>query len=708
MTRRRGLAFRLSLLIVVGCALVFGIAFGYDYLIVRRMVVRNISENARSLTLTTVNRVDAVLGATAKIPENLAASLEHSHYTEDELFTLLRQVVENNAEVFGAAVAFEPHAYRRDKVYFAPYWYRSQGKIAFTYLGGETSRYFTSDWYQIPKELGRAVWSEPYYPEGGGGIIMSTYSVPFFESIDGNRRFRGVVRVDLSLQWLHSIISAIHISRTGYAFLISRNGVIVTHPRGDWIMNETLFSIAEARNDAALREIGRAMIQGKSGFVQTTALVSDKPCWLAYAPVPANGWALGALFPQDELMADVSRLNRTVVTLAASGLLLLLMFVVLAARSITRPLTALTHASEDLARGNLDTTLPAVTSADEVGRLAGAFGRMQHDLKRYIRDLEETSAARERAAAQLEEYSHTLEQKVDARTRELRTKNADLEATLAELKRTQDQLVVQEKLASLGALVAGIAHEIKNPLNFVTNFAELSGDLISELREVIETQKDRLDPKQFEEIGAVIGDLAQNVSKIHEHSKRADGIVRGMLQHSRGKSGEPVPTDLNALVAEYVALAYHGMRAQDASFNITLDTAYDPSVGLVPVVPQDISRVFLNVINNACYAASEKRKTDGPGFAPTVSVRTTNLGDRVEIRIRDNGNGIPAGVRDKIFNPFFTTKPPGKGTGLGLSISYDIVRQHQGEIRVQTEEGQYTEFVIVLPRPDRAVRQPEA
>jgi sigma-B regulation protein RsbU (phosphoserine phosphatase) len=283
----------LSLLIVVGCALVLGIAFGYNYLIVRRMVVRNIRENARNLTLTTVNRVDAVLGAAAKIPENLAALLEHSRYSEDEVSILLRQMVENNPEVFGAAVAFEPHAYRSDAVYFAPYWHRSGEEILFTYLGGETYRYFTSDWYQLPKELGRAVWSEPYYGGGGGGIIMSTYSVPFFESGDGNRRFMGVVTVDVSLQWLQSIVSAIHISRTGYAFLISRNGVVVTHPRDNWIMNETLFSIAEARNDTALREIGRAMIQGKSGFVQTTSLVSDKPCWLAYAPVPATAGHLG-------------------------------------------------------------------------------------------------------------------------------------------------------------------------------------------------------------------------------------------------------------------------------------------------------------------------------------------------------------------------------------------------------------------------------
>ncbi len=694
----RGVAFRLSLLIIAGSVLVVGLAFGYNYIVVRRIIVKNVSENTQNLALATVNRVQAVLGATAKIPENLAELLGHSTYTQDELFTLIRATVKNNREVFGATVAFEPYAFDPSSNYFAPYFYKSQDKVEFISLGGDTYRYFTMDWYQIPKELGHAVWSEPYYDEGGGGIIMSTYSVPFYKTVAGTRRFLGVVTVDVSLQWLQAIISSIHISRTGYAFLISRNGVVVTHPWQNLIMNETIFSIAEARDDAALHEIGRAMIQGKSGFVQTTSMVSDEPCWLVYAPIPANGWSLGVLFPQHELMADVTSLNHTVLSLAGAGTLLLLILVVSVARSITGPLGVLTRASEDVARGNLDSALPAVTSGDEVGRLAAAFARMQRDLKRYINDLQETSAARERAAAQLEEYSRTLEQKVDERTQQLRAKNGALETTLTELKNTQQQLIVQEKLASLGALVAGIAHEIKNPLNFVTNFAELSAELVQELREVVDSQKDRLDPKHLHELVALIDDLQQNVTKIREHGKRADGIVGGMLQHSRGRAGEPVPTDLNALLAEYVTLAYHGLRAQDASFNVTLETAYDPRVGTVGVVPQDISRVFLNVINNACYAANEKQKSAESGYSPTVWVRTLDCHDRIEVHIRDNGNGIPASVRERIFNPFFTTKPPGKGTGLGLSISYDIVRQHEGEIRVETQEGQYTEFIIVLPK----------
>ena len=300
---------------------------------------------------------------------------------------------------------------------------------------------------------------------------------------------------------------------------------------------------------------------------------------------------------------------------------------------------------------------------------------------------------------QLEDYSRTLEQKVEARTQELQEKNHELQATLQKLKATQDQIIAQEKLASLGALTAGIAHEIKNPLNFVNNFAELSAELTQELLEEIENQKDRLDPESKEYIEEILSDLEQNVKKINQHGKRADNIVRGMLMHSGGKAGERQPTDINALLAEYVNLAYHGMRAKDTSFNITIETNYDDSLAPLNVVPQNISRVFLNVINNACYAAHEKKKQISEGFSPQLLVSTKNLSDRVEIRIRDNGKGIPQESLDKIFNPFFTTKPTGEGTGLGLSISHDIiVQEHRGEIKVETERGSYAEFIITLPK----------
>ena len=236
-------------------------------------------------------------------------------------------------------------------------------------------------------------------------------------------------------------------------------------------------------------------------------------------------------------------------------------------------------------------------------------------------------------------------------------------------------------------------------MNFVNNFAVLSADLVKELREELEREKPKFDPKTVAIVEDILKDLEQNVTKINEHGKRADSIVKGMLLHSRGKAGERQPTDLNFLLNEYINLAYHGLRAQDPTFNVKIVTEYDQSIGELSVVPQDLSRVFLNIVNNACYAANDKKKTAGVGFNPTICVFTKNLGDRVEVRIRDNGNGIPQKVRDKLFTPFFTTKPTGVGTGLGLSLSYDIVTQgHKGEIVIDSKAGEYAEFIIRLPR----------
>jgi len=276
--------------------------------------------------------------------------------------------------------------------------------------------------------------------------------------------------------------------------------------------------------------------------------------------------------------------------------------------------------------------------------------------------------------------------------------NADayrrLNELLDNLKATQEKLVTQSKLAALGALTAGIAHEIKNPLNFVNNFAQLSKELVQELEQ--ELRKGDQDQAAITEL---LHTLQQNADRINEHGKRADSIVRSMLQHSRGKAGERQPTDINAMLEEDINLAYHGMRAQDSSFNIKIEKDLDPSIEKLDVVPQDISRVFLNIINNGCYEAHRKKMEKNGSFSPTLCVRTRNLKDKVEIRIRDNGNGIPGAVRNKLFTPFFTTKPAGQGTGLGLSISYDIVVPgHNGQITFETVEGEFTEFVITLPK----------
>ncbi len=270
-------------------------------------------------------------------------------------------------------------------------------------------------------------------------------------------------------------------------------------------------------------------------------------------------------------------------------------------------------------------------------------------------------------------------------------KTVELEQTLVRLKQTQDQLIMHEKLASLGAVSAGIAHEIKNPLNFVTNFADIALSLTAELRE-------ELPPEEIAKVEDVLQSLDQSVAKISEHGKRADSIVRSMLLLSRGQTGERQKSDINKLVAEAANLAYHGMRAQDSAFNCAFETDYDPQAGELEVVPQQLSRVFLNIVNNACYVVYQRKKKSGDEYQPTVKLATRRLAGHVEIRIRDNGTGIPKEVAAKIFDPFFTTKPAGVGTGLGLSISYDIIAQgHKGELSVDSVMGEYTEFLIKLP-----------
>jgi signal transduction histidine kinase len=279
---------------------------------------------------------------------------------------------------------------------------------------------------------------------------------------------------------------------------------------------------------------------------------------------------------------------------------------------------------------------------------------------------------------------------VEARTRELAQ-------SLEDLQTAQDRLVQTQKLASLGQLTAGIAHEIKNPLNFVNNFSSLSTELLDELRDAL--KRGQFDDKTRAELDDLTSTLQGNLDKIEQHGKRADSIVKNMLLHSREGSGEHRPIDINAIVEESLNLAYHGARAEKQGFNITLERSFDPAAGEVDVFPQEITRVLLNLISNGFYAATKRKEIGEEDFDPTLSAITKSLGNKVEIRIRDNGTGIPLEVKEKMFNPFFTTKPAGEGTGLGLSMSHDIVvKQHGGTIDVDTEPGVFTEFIITLPR----------
>ncbi|MAP54455.1 ATP-binding protein [Altibacter sp.] len=327
-------------------------------------------------------------------------------------------------------------------------------------------------------------------------------------------------------------------------------------------------------------------------------------------------------------------------------------------------------------------------SEEDKASLLKTVKNAENDLMISEFKLERTEKVKRTTAILLEETIDELEQK----RKTIEVANEALSKSLKELKATQAQLIQSEKMASLGELTAGIAHEIQNPLNFVNNFSEISKELLEEMMEELKNG----DP---EEVHAIANDVIQNLEKINHHGKRADGIVKGMLQHSRSSSGAKEPTDINVLVDEYLRLAYHGLRAKDKSFNASMETQYDTSIGNIPIVPQDIGRVILNLITNAFYAVTEKNKSEENGFQPTVWIATEKKRKTIDISVKDNGHGMPQQVVEKIFQPFFTTKPTGQGTGLGLSLSYDIVKAHGGALKVETQEGEGTQFTIQLPLP---------
>ena len=371
---------------------------------------------------------------------------------------------------------------------------------------------------------------------------------------------------------------------------------------------------------------------------------------------------------------------RTTALLISGAIFLLGMLIGLwLSRSISHPVKALRTAARKVGEGDLTSEVKS-HSKDEIGELAIAFNNMVKDIKN-LSDL--TLKQEKEKQEMLASQNEALEKQVAERTKELKT-------SLDHLKATQAQLVQSEKMASLGELTAGIAHEIQNPLNFVNNFSEINTELLDELKTAI-------DANDSAEIKDLIQDIKDNETKIVLHGKRADGIVKGMLQHSRSSAGQKEPSDINALCDEYLRLAYHGLRAKDKSFNVKMETDYDNTLEKINIVPQEIGRVILNIINNAFYAVSEKKKLAADSYQPLVSIKTRKLNDKIEIHVADNGDGIPDAIKEKIFQPFFTTKPTGSGTGLGLSLSYDIIKAHGGSLHVKSEERKGTEFTILLP-----------
>lgn len=403
MPGKSSIAIKLVLVITLCSALIFAVTLGYNYYRSRAILEKELESNARNLAMSLVNRVETELSSVTKVTEGVARSLETGRYTETELLSLIRTTVEKNPEIFGSGVAFEPYAFNAASRLYAPYYYRDKGTIAFIRLE-KTYRYVPYlqwDWYQIPRELGKPEWSEPYFDEGGGNIPMATCSVPFYGEAGGTRRLKGVVTTDIPLTSLTELVSSVKILKTGYAALLSRNGMILAHPLKEAVMNETFFSIAEARKDPSLRELGKKMVRGETGFVLYNSLVGVRS-WMYHAPIRSTGWTLAVVFPEAELLEKVRRLSFIMAAMGLAGILLLTAAVVYIAHSITRPLRSLAAATHVMSSGNFDLELPTVRSNDEVGELTRDFQLMKESLKEYIRNLTETTAAKERIESELQ------------------------------------------------------------------------------------------------------------------------------------------------------------------------------------------------------------------------------------------------------------------------------------------------------------------
>jgi phosphoserine phosphatase RsbU/P len=411
MLRNKSIIVKLILLYTLSGGLIFLLIFSFYYHFSRTMIEMELENNAQNLVLSKVNRIEATLLAVQKIPANLASFMESGSYTPESLRTLLKLLVEKNTDIYGAAIAFEPDGSDPKWRKFAPYYCKRNGRTEFLDLSRDTYGYIGWDWYQIPKTLNSPSWSEPYFDEDAGDVVMTTYSVPFYTNNKGKRRFAGILTVDVQLEKLQEVVSSIKVLQTGYGFLISKNGTILTHPVKELIMNETMFGFAEVRKDDHLREIGRKMIGGKSGLVSFKDIFSKKMFWMYYTPVPATGWSLAVLFPQQEYIADIRSMNRIAIILAIFGLLLLSLAVAFIARSIARPLRQMAEAANTIATGNLDIDLPQVESKDEVGKLAEAFRYMKDSLKEHIRQLTETTAVKERIESELK-IAHDIQMSI--------------------------------------------------------------------------------------------------------------------------------------------------------------------------------------------------------------------------------------------------------------------------------------------------------
>jgi phosphoserine phosphatase RsbU/P len=402
MFRRLKIGPRLALLTLLGCTLVLGAITGSCYLFGSRQIEKETREKAIYLAVGTANRIETVQRGVEKVVHAAASRVEDGQRSPEQVRVMLARAVRENPEIYGAAFAYAPEKVSGKTQLAAPYVYRKGEQLVFKDLGAGSYRYDVWDWYTLPRDLERPVWSEPYFDEGGGGALMVTYSIPVFDGSGTAGKLVGVMNCDVSLDWLTNLLRSIRFAETGYAFLISRTGAYICHPKKEFVVRETVFSVAESSRRPELRAVARRMISGETGYIPLRNLVSRAPSHLAFAPVPSTGWSVSIIVTDAELLAPVISLSRSVALVGIAGFALLLLITLLIARSITRPIKALDAATGILAQGDLDAPLPSIPGNDEVAHLAESFSHMRTELKRSMEDLRVTTAAKQKMESELE------------------------------------------------------------------------------------------------------------------------------------------------------------------------------------------------------------------------------------------------------------------------------------------------------------------
>ena len=649
--RKTGIAFKMIVTVFISISLIFIAIFLHNYNETRKLVEKKIETNAENLAHNKISQVEKVLISVKKIPENNARLLEKFSYSKTELVEILKIMVSDNPEIYGATIAFEPYPSNRGAKYIAPYVYKKNGKVIITSLANDNYNYHKSGWYRAPKQTGKAAWSEPYFDEGGGNVIMCTYSVPFYKYVKGKKVLMGIITADVSLEWLDDLVSSIKILKSGYGFLISSKGTIITHPVKEIIMHESIFGLAKRLKSPELAEIGQSMIDGKSGLAKITYIdiTNGKLSWVYYSPISLSRWSLAVVYPIEELTAELDSLNRSILVIGSIGLAILLVVVIIISKSITRPLTKLATATNHFAKGEMDIELPVIKSHDEISNLNESFIYMRDELKKTIKELKMAYNEVWDSNKRLEEYNRTLEKRVNERTKEI-------------LIEARELTVLKSRFVSM------ISHEIRTPLYTISSSSE-----ILELYENKITPGEKLE--QFNRIQDAVDEIVEMLNDVISINKADIGKIELKFEEF----------DIIALgnhILGEVTLRYK--KLPDILF-----TCKDEKL-IIKSDKKELKQILSNLLSNAIkYTPVNKQ----------VYFHITLDKKKLIIEVKDEGIGISDSDQENIFDPFTRGKNTGNisGTGLGLAITKRSVDILGGDILVKSKVGLGSLFLVKIP-----------